>query len=119
MLTSLMGQEPIAGSEITLRFEKEVLAGYAGCNWYGGGPDSGEYSAKSDGSLAIGTLAVTVRLCFEPDGIMEQEVAYVSALEAGVSWSVTDGRLEIANASGETTLVFARLLSSSGVPQSS
>ena len=108
ILTSLMGEEPIAGSEITLRFEKEYLTGHMGCNGYGGGPDSGKYAATGDGTLTVQPLAVTVQLCSEPEGIMEQEAAYIGALQSAAAYRMTDSRLEIADASGETVLVFTR-----------
>jgi len=80
-----------------------------GCNGYGGGPDSGKYTATDDGTLTIPhEIAVTVQLCSEPKGIMEQEAAYIEALRSAAAYWVMDDRLEIANAVGETTLVFAR-----------
>ena len=108
VLTSLVGAEPIAGSEITLRFERAYLAGHMGCNGYGGGPDSGRYVATRDGTLAVHPLAVTVQLCSKPEGIMEQEAAYITILQSAAGYQVIDGRLEIADPSGVTTLVFAR-----------
>jgi heat shock protein HslJ len=108
LLALLVGEEPIAGSETTLRFEQEYLTGHMGCNRYGGGPDSGKYEATADGRLSIGPLAVTVQLCSEPEGIMEQEAVYAGALQSGASWRLMDGGLKIADASGETVLVFAR-----------
>jgi heat shock protein HslJ len=108
IVTSLMGEEPIAGSEITLRFEKAYLTGHMGCNRYGGGPDSGRYAAAGDGRLIVRPLAVTVQLCSEPEGIMEQEAAYIGALQRAAAYRITDSRFQIADASGETVLVFVR-----------
>jgi heat shock protein HslJ len=76
------------------------------CNNYGGGPDSGAYTVSDDGRLAIPQLAVTVQLCSEPEGIMEQETAYSDALHAAATYRVTGDRLEIADAGGGTRLVF-------------
>jgi hypothetical protein len=39
---------------------------------------------------------------------MEQEAAYIGALQSASAYRMTDSRLEIADASGETVLVFAR-----------
>ena len=109
VLVSLNGKSPIEGTEITLNFEKEFLGGGMGCNNYGGGPDSGEYVATEDGTLTLpGILAVTVQLCSTPEGIMEQEAAYIAALRSATSYRVLDDRLEIDNAAGDTILVFAR-----------
>lgn len=108
MLTALRGIAPIEGAEITLRFEDEFLTGTMGCNGYGGGHDSGNYVAD-DGRLEVPRpLAVTVQLCSEPEGIMEQEDAYLDALLSAVSYHVEDDRLEIADADGNTVLVFDR-----------
>ena len=109
VLTSLTGNSLIKDTEITLQFEREYLTGSMGCNGYGGGLDSGKYAAADDGTLTVSQpLAVTVQLCSEPEGIMEQEAAYISALQGAAAYQVTEGRLEIEDASGETVLVFAR-----------
>ena len=77
------------------------------CNGYGGGFDSGR--CRDDGTLALPQpLAVTLQLCSSPQGIMEQEAAYIEALQSAVIYRVIDDRLEIADASGEIALVFAR-----------
>jgi heat shock protein HslJ len=109
VLVSLNGESLLEGTEITLNFEKEFLGGFMGCNGYGGGPDSGKYIATDDGTLTIPhQIAVTVQLCSTPEGIMEQEAAYIEALRSAASYRVVDDRLEIDNAAGETILVFAR-----------
>jgi heat shock protein HslJ len=109
VLVSLNGESLIEGTEITLNFEKEFLGGFMGCNRYGGGPDSGKYIVTDDGTLTIPhQIAVTVQLCSTPEGIMEQEAAYIEALRSAASYRVVDDRLEIDNAAGETILVFAR-----------
>jgi heat shock protein HslJ len=109
MLISLNGEGLIEGTEIALNFEEEFLGGFMGCNRYGGGPDSGKYIATDDGTLTIPhQIAVTVQLCSTPEGVMEQETAYIEALRSAASYRVVDDRREIYNAAGETTLAFAR-----------
>ena len=109
MLTSLNGESLIKGTEINLHFKETFLGGSMSCNGYGGGPDSGKYIATDDGTLTIPhPIAVTVQLCSTPEGVMEQEVAYIAAPRSAASYRVVDDRLEIDNAAGETTLVFAR-----------
>ena len=108
-LTSLNGDGLIEGTEITLYFEEAFLGGSMTCNGYGGGPDSGKYTVRGDGDLTVvQPLAVTVQLCAEPEGITEQEAAYISALQSSAACRVADDRLEITDPSGETRLVFAR-----------
>ncbi len=116
MLISLNDSSLIEGTDITLNFaactepsrSEGVLSGFMGCNGYGGGRDSGKYMATDEGTLTIPQIAVTVQLCLTPEGIMEQEAAYIEALQNAAAYRVMDDRLEIANAAGETTLVFAR-----------
>ena len=109
VLVSLNGNSLIEATNITLNFEKGVLGGFMGCNGYGGGPDSGKYTATDDGTLTIPhEIAVTVQLCLEPKGIMEQEAAYIEALRSAAAYRVVDDRLEIDNDAGETILVFVR-----------
>jgi len=105
-LTSLNGSSLIEDTEITLYFREAYLGGAMTCNQYGGGQDSGKYTATDRGKLAIPQLAVTVQLCTEPEGIMEQEAAYIQVLHDAAAYRVTSGDLEIVDASGRTTLVF-------------
>jgi len=102
MLASLYGSDLVEGSNVTLNFGEGSVSGFAGCNGYGGG-----YTAVDDGTLMIPEIAVTAQLCQPPDDVMPQEDAYMQALGNAAAYRVTDGRLEIDNASGETTLVFA------------
>jgi heat shock protein HslJ len=106
ILTSLHGESPLQGSHITLKFQEDIVVGFAGCNAYGGG--SGSYTASPDGTLAIPAPAQTQMACVEPEGVMEQEEAYVKALAGAASYRLADNRLELQDAAGETALVFAR-----------
>jgi len=108
-LVTLNGKELIEGTAITLNFTDEYLGGQMGCNGYGGTPDSGRYHAKSDGTFTLGSpFAVTVQLCTEPEGIMEQEAAYIEALMSANSarYQISDDLLEVKNETGETILIF-------------
>jgi heat shock protein HslJ len=106
-LISLHDSNLIEHTYITLTFKEAYLGGRMTCNQYGGGPDSGKYTATGDGVLTLpGGLAVTVQLCSEPEGIMEQEATYIEALQDAAAYRIVDDRLEIADASRETTLVF-------------
>jgi heat shock protein HslJ len=108
-LVSLHGRHLIEGTQITLRFEDQYLVGTMTCNGYGGGPDSGGYSATDSGTIAVfSPLAVTVQLCAEPAGVMEQEAAYIEALQHAAAYQTALNALQIADASGEATLMFER-----------
>jgi heat shock protein HslJ len=70
------------------------VAGSGGCNRY-----SGAYTL--DGAdLTIGTLASTMMTCVAPDGIDEQEAAYLAALGRVATWSFQDDRLQFRAADG-------------------
>jgi heat shock protein HslJ len=108
-LVSLNGKDLIEGTAITLEFTETYLGGQMGCNGYGGSPDSGKYISKGDGTFQIGDpFAVTVQLCSEPEGIMEQEAEYIETLMTTSRYQVVDNHLEIENESGEMILIFHR-----------
>lgn len=108
VLTSLNGETLLAGTHIMLGFEERWISGFGGCNAYGGGPDSGGYAATADGSLTIPEMAITAMECPSPEGVMEQEKAYVQALRQAKTYRIVDDRLEIENAAGETILAYVR-----------
>ena len=60
------------------------------------------------GVLSVPVVAITVQKCLSPEGVMEQENAYVSALNSVTNYRVVDNRLELQDAGGETVLVYAR-----------
>ena len=106
LLRSLLGEDLVAGSRITLNLGPEGFEGYAGCNNYGG-----QYEAADGGVLLTSQINSTSMDCPTPDGIegiMEQETAYLQALRSAAAYLVADGRLEIAGASGQASLVFDR-----------
>lgn len=77
-------QPVLAGTTITAMFDltANTVAGNAGCN---------SYSATLtpvDDHFTVGPIATTLQLCTEPAGIMEQEQAYLSALQStsGYRW---------------------------------
>jgi len=100
VLTSLIGQALIEDTQITLGFEEGSLEGSAGCNTYGG-----SYAATED-SLRLSDLYWTEMGCMEPDGILDQEMAYLNALNTVASYRVDTGRLELYDEAGTQILVF-------------
>ena len=106
-LVSLNGKDLIEGTAITLEFTETYLGGQMGCNGYGGSPDSGKYISKGDGTFQLGQpFAVTVQLCTNPEGIMEQEAEYIETLMTASHFQIVDHRLEIENEAGELFLVY-------------
>ena len=55
----------------------------------------------------LAPLAITEMACASPEGVMEQEAAYMEALQSAAAYRVVENRLELEDAAGETTLVFA------------
>ena len=106
-LVSLNGKNLIEGTAITLEFTETYLGGQMGCNRYGGTPDSGKYISKGDGTFQLESpFAVTVQLCAEPEGIMEQEAEYIETLMAAPHYQFVDDRLEIKNDDEGKILIF-------------
>ena len=62
------------GTEISLNFEKTDLNGNAGCNNYFAG-----YTVKGN-HIAVDPPGSTMMFCEAPEGVMEQEAAYLAAL---------------------------------------
>lgn len=106
-LVFLNGNDLIAGTSITLDFAETYLGGEMGCNGYGGSPDRGKFISTGDGTFELDLpFAVTVQLCTEPEGIMEQEAEYIEALMSANLYEIGNDLLEIKNEAGETTLIF-------------
>lgn len=89
----------VAGSTVTLQFLADgKVAGSAGCNQY-----TARYEA--DGSkLRISAPAATRRLCPET-GVMEQEQAFLKALEAVSTMRMESNRIELRDAQGALQVV--------------
>lgn len=99
VLTEINGQPVLPGSLPTLRFESDRAGGNGSCNGFGG-----EYTLNGD-QLTFGPLVSTLMACMEP-GVMEQESAYLAALQATTRYQIKDGRLQLLDASGAIVLVF-------------
>ena len=85
----------VAGTEVILELgEDGRVAGSAGCNRC-----TGSWSAKGE-AFSIGPLATTRRLCPEPDGVMDQEAAFLAAMDRVATWRIDGDRLELRAADG-------------------
>ena len=89
----------LAGSEITALFSEDgKLSGMAGCNNYNA-------SYEVDGNaLSISPAATTRKFCADPEGLMEQESAYLKALESVKSFEISADILTLKDLNG-TVLV--------------
>jgi heat shock protein HslJ len=73
----------LTGTEVTAIFGADGnLTGTAGCNNYSAG-------FQVDGNnVTIGPVATTDMLCSEPEGIMDQETAYLRAIENAATYKI-------------------------------
>ena len=88
-------QPVIPGTQITATFSETEVTGSAGCNDYVG------TLTPVDDFFTVGPIATTLRACSEPAGIVEQEQAYLTALEA------TDGFLWASQVVDNATVITA------------
>ena len=74
-LVSLNGRPVLEGADLTIEFKDGQVSGFSGCNFFGG-------AYEQDGkSLKFGELAMTLMACAD-SGVMDQESAYMAALQA-------------------------------------
>ena len=94
-------QAVLAGTRVTATFDsaEDEVKGSAGCNTY-----FGDYQISGN-NLSIPVIANTEMYCLEPEGIMEQENQYLSAMRAAESYEIQNGKLRII--AGSQVLVFS------------
>ncbi len=80
---------PLGGTIITATFENDAVGGIAGCNTYFG-------SYQVEGSrVAFDQLGSTLMFCNEPQGVMDQESAYLGLLQSATKFVVEKGQLKL------------------------
>ncbi|MFN8474653.1 MAG: META domain-containing protein [Anaerolineae bacterium] len=86
---AVVGLQP--GSEITAVFGPDgKVTGSAGCNTY-----TAPYTADGN-KIKVGAPATTRKACAQP--IMDQEAAYLKALQTAATWSIFNGQLNMRTA---------------------
>jgi heat shock protein HslJ len=99
-LVSLAGDELVPETHVTAVFASDDrVTGSAGCNSYFGS------AAAKGGRLAVGPLASTRMYC-GAKVIMDQEQAYLAALQAATVYSLAAGELRLGPSNGVVTLVY-------------
>lgn len=94
----------IIGSKITAVFgEDGVMSGSAGCNTY-----NAEFSVDGE-NITIGPAASTRKLCNNPEGIMEQEQAYMAGLETASTYRIENDRLDMFTDEGSRVGTFRKV----------
>lgn len=101
VLEQIDGQPLVENTLPTLSFGADGQAsGHGSCNGFGG-----SYETENK-KLTFGPLMSTLMACLET-GVMEQESAYLQALQAAAAYEVKDGHLLILDAAGQVRLTFA------------
>ena len=90
------------GTELTVAFGPDgSVRGSAGCNSYRAG-----YETDGD-AITIGLPASTRMACDQPEGIMEQEGAFLQALTTAATFRIFGDRMEMRTAEGSIVATFA------------
>lgn len=102
----------IIGTEITAVFgEDGNLTGSAGCNNY-----TASYQVNGD-AISIGPAATTRMFCADPEGTMEQEGLYLSALQMAATYRVESDKLELRTADGALVANFVAKVEATGLSE--
>ena len=100
VLVTLEGEPPLMGKAPSAEFSADQISGSAGCNHY-----FGTY-AVSGGEITITDVARTEMYCMDPEGVMDQEEAFLAALASAASYRLSEARLELLDATGGVILAF-------------
>jgi heat shock protein HslJ len=93
----------VIGTELTVNFDEETVAGLAGCNNY-----NGDYSADGE-NINFGPLAATRKFCSDPEGVIEQESEFLATLEGASSYEIQGARMDIYFEDGARAMTLERI----------
>jgi heat shock protein HslJ len=99
-LIRLQGKDLIPETKATLTFEGDQIGGIASCNRY-----FGSVTLEKD-SFLVGMVGSTEMWCMEPEGVMEQETAFLKALSSVARYSVENDELTLYDADEQALLAF-------------
>jgi heat shock protein HslJ len=93
----------LIGTELSVAFGPDgTLTGFAGCNRFTAG-------YEVDGArITIGPTASTRMACDLPEGVMDQEVEYQTALGTAATFQITGARMEMRTSEGSIAATFER-----------
>ncbi|MGD8623555.1 MAG: META domain-containing protein [Anaerolineae bacterium] len=101
VLVTLGGQPPLAGGTApSAEFTEDQISGSTGCNHY-----FGTYNVRGD-TLTLGAVAVTEMACLEPEGVMDQEQAFLAALASVAGYRLDGAGLELLDGADNVVLAF-------------
>lgn len=91
------------GTTLTLDFSLDgQVSGNSGCNQY-----SGSYTQEGN-NLSVSTLASTRMMCVEPEGVMDQEQQFQTALQQSAVFSLENNTLTIRDENGAMQVTATR-----------
>ena len=100
VLVTLEGEPPLMGTAPSAEFSADQIRGSTGCNHY-----FGTYAA-SGSDITISDVASTEMYCMDPEGVMDQEQAFLAVLASAASYRLAGARLELLDATGSVILAF-------------
>ncbi|MFL5733417.1 MAG: META domain-containing protein, partial [Chloroflexia bacterium] len=96
----------MSGTKITASFGKaSILSGSGGCNDY-----SGTYTVSGKNGIKIGPVSATQKACAAPQGVMEQESAYLAALGSAATYRIDGNQMEMRTADDAIAVTFVKAL---------
>lgn len=87
LLTEMNGTPPMNGTTLTIEFTGEQISGSAGCNHFGG-----RYTINGE-KIQFEAIFNTEMACMDPEGVMEQEQAYLYYLQRVNRFTVSESEL--------------------------
>jgi heat shock protein HslJ len=93
---------PASGTPLTVNIDSERVSGNGGCNTF-----NGRLHVDDSGSIRIGPLVSTLRMCTEPE-TMDQEQALFRALEAATGYLLAGQGLTLLRADGGISIDLCR-----------
>jgi heat shock protein HslJ len=102
LLATLDGRAPVAGTNVSIVFHANRATGVASCNsWFG------TYQLGAADALTFSDIGNTEMYC-DPPAIMDQETAFLDALQGVTSFELDTDTLTLRSDSGGPTMTFER-----------
>jgi heat shock protein HslJ len=83
--------QSIEGTTLTVNFADGQIIGSSGCNSY-----YGNYEVNGK-KISFSSIDPTAMYCFEPEGVMEQEQAFLEHLRDAKTFRISNSQLRIFN----------------------
>jgi len=98
---------------VSVQLGTDINAAFGGSGEVTGNAGCNEYFATyltSDNAIMVGNIGVTRKFCTTPPGIMEQEAAYLAALQSAVSYTVDGNQMTMRNGADAIAVTMLRTL---------